>query len=87
MADQFGFIFTAVAKLYVDLIRTVDHVIVGQHVAFSSINNDARTQAFKWLWLTVSARHLAEKTLQRFRNILSLRTGIGAFHVNTDHGR
>ncbi|CAH0244102.1 hypothetical protein SRABI106_02469 [Rahnella aquatilis] len=40
-ADEPGFIFTAIVELNVDFIRIIHHVVVGEHIAFGGINNNA----------------------------------------------
>ena len=39
-ADQFGIELTPVVELDADFLGLINDVIIGQHVAFCSVNND-----------------------------------------------
>ena len=93
-ADQLGAELAAVGQGDGDLVGLVHHVIVGQHVAATGIDNHARTQT-RTLALARHVRHAKEMPKhrvphQRMLGLLDLRLGGDIDHARRDsleHGR
>lgn len=76
-ADQFGIKFTTIVQLDADLLRLIDDVVIGQHVAFRCVDNDAGAKPFERLRLLLRGV-IAKIFLQLFRHIERRRGS--AFH-------
>ena len=83
-ADQFGIEFTAIVELDADLLRLINDVIIGQHVAFRCVDDDTGAKPFKRLRLLLRGV-IAKIFLQLFRHIERRRGS--AFHLHADHRR
>ena len=83
-ANQFGLEFTPVIQLNADLLRLINHMIVGQNIAFCGIDNDPGTQSFKRLRLLIG-QIIAKEFFKLFRDFLRLSRG--AFNLHANDGR
>jgi hypothetical protein len=84
-ADQFGIKFTAIVQLDADLLRLIDDVIIGQHVAFRCVDDDAGAQPFKRLRLLCGA--LSPKYFFSSSGILSVGEAVPSTCTLTTAGR
>ena len=83
LRNQFGIKLTSIIQLHADFFGVINDVVIGQHIAFLSIYDDAGTQPFKWLSFR-RGHILAKKLFKFFRDFLSRGSG-RSFNLNTNH--
>ena len=82
--DQFGIELTAIVQLDADLLRLIDDVVIGQHIAFRRVDDNAGAEPFKRLRLLLRGV-IAKIFFQLFRHIERRRGS--AFHLYANYRR
>lgn len=83
--DQFGIELTAIVQLDADLLRLIDDVVIGQHIAFRRVDDNAGAEPFKRLRLLL--RGVIAKIFFSSSGILSVGEAVPSTCTLTTAGR